>query len=258
MPRSATKQEQSFTVSDRYARTESGPATASAFQVRGRFLTALALRIESGGADHRFFAQLDDQLRKAPQLLLGGPVVLDFANAPDLGQPDQLRDLVEKLRRRDMRVFAVQNAAGIGGALLQTLGLIALPPGRDAPPPREASPTPTTEAPAPVQNTVIRSTIRSGQMVVADQGDLTIIGSVASGAELVAAGNIHVYGPLRGRAMAGCHGNEDAHIFCQSLDAELVAIAGIYHTSEMLEDTIRQRSTHIYLEDEILRMEVIA
>ncbi|MDH2325461.1 septum site-determining protein MinC [Cereibacter sp. SYSU M97828] len=246
-------------MSDRYARTDAGPATASAFQVRGRFLTALALRIETEGADGRFYAQLDDQLRKAPQLLLGGPVVLDFANAPDLGQPDRLRELVAQLRRRDMRVFAVQNAAGVDTAALQTLGLIALPPGRDAPPPREASPAPATEAPAaPAQNTVIRSTIRSGQMVVAEHGDLTIIGSVASGAELVAAGNIHVYGPLRGRAMAGCHGNEDAHIFCQSLDAELVAIAGIYHTSEMLEDAIRQRSTHIYLEDERLRMEVIA
>ncbi|TGN42183.1 septum site-determining protein MinC, partial [Paracoccus liaowanqingii] len=121
----------------------------------------------------------------------------------------------------------------------------------------------TAAAPAvavapPVQNKVIRSPVRSGQMIVADQGDLTVIGSVASGAELVASGNIHVYGPLRGRAMAGCHGDESAHIFCQSLDAELVAIAGLYRTSETLEDAARQRCTHIYLEDEKLRMEVIA
>ena len=80
----------------------------------------------------------------------------------------------------------------------------------------------------------------------------------ATRAELVAAGNIHVYGPLRGRAIAGCHGDERAHIFCQSLNAELVAIAGLYQTSEMLEDAARQRCTHIYLENEKLRMEVIA
>ncbi|MFD2817130.1 septum site-determining protein MinC [Paracoccus aerius] len=100
--------------------------------------------------------------------------------------------------------------------------------------------------------------MRSGQMVVADQGDLTVIGSVASGAELIAAGNIHVYGTLRGRAMAGCHGNENAHIFCQSLDAELIAIAGLYQTSETLDGAVRDRCTHIYLENEKLRMEVIA
>ena len=249
-------------MSDRYARTrrDAGPATVAAFQVRGRFLTALALRIDTESADGPFYAQLDDQLNRSPQLFLGAPIVLDFVNAPGFGAPDRIRDLVDNLRQRDLRVFGVQNAAGFDASVLQTLGLIALPSGREAPIARDTEPAPVAaaDAPRPVENKVIRTSIRSGQTVVAEHGDLTVIGSVASGAELVAAGNIHVYGPLRGRAMAGCHGDETAHIFCQSLNAELVAIAGIYQTSEALADAFRNRCTHVYLEDEKLRMEVIA
>lgn len=250
-------------MSDRYARTRHapGPAKAAAFQVRGRFLTVLALRIDTDSTDDPFYAQLDDQLRKTPQFFSGAPVVLDLANVPGFGNdPGRLRDLVENLRGRDLRVFGVQNAAGFDAAALQALGLVPVSTGRDAPLPRAAAPVPaaTAPAPAPVENKVIHSPVRSGQRIVVEHGDLTVIGSVASGAELIAAGNIHVYGPLRGRAIAGCHGDERAHIFCQSLNAELVAIAGLYQTSEMLEDAARQRCTHIYLENEKLRMEVIA
>lgn len=243
------------------------PATVAAFQVRGRFLTALAIRIDTDAVGGAFYAQLDDQLRRTPQFFAGAPVVLDLINAPGFRDPDRMHELVGNLRQRELRVFGVQSARGMDDAALQEMGLIPVMTGRDAPLPREGAPVrataTTAAAPAPaarppVQNKVIRSPVRSGQMIVADQGDLTVIGSVASGAELVAAGNIHVYGPLRGRAMAGCHGDESAHIFCQSLDAELVAIAGLYRTSETLEDAARQRCTHIYLEDEKLRMEVIA
>lgn len=235
------------------------PASVAAFQVRGRFLTALVLRIDSESAGDQFFGQIDEQLLKTPQFFLGAPMVLDLDNSTGFRDVDAIRDLVENLRRRELRVFGVQNANDLDANVLQTLGLINVTTGRDAPLPRAAGPaTPAAAAPRPVENKVIRSTVRSGQMIVAEHGDLTVIGSVASGAELIAAGNIHVYGPLRGRAMAGCHGNENAHIFCQSLNAELVAIAGLYQTSETLDAAVGQGCTHIYLEDEKLRMEVIA
>nr|WP_111298540.1 septum site-determining protein MinC [Paracoccus saliphilus] len=234
------------------------PATATSFQVRGRFLTALVLRIDTQTVDDAFYAQLDKQLRKTPQFFSGAPMVLDLANAACFHDPDRIRDLVGNLRQRELQVFGVEKAAAMDPAVLQSLGLIAVTAGRDAPLPREASPAaPAPEAPHRTENKVIRSPVRSGQMIMAEHGDLTVIGSVASGAELIAAGNIHVYGPLRGRAMAGCHGDEGAHIFCQSLNAELVAIAGLYQTSETLDVAAHQRCTHIYLEDEKLRMEVI-
>lgn len=249
-----------FDVSDEYARARpvAPPARTAAFQVRGRFLTVLTLRIDSGIADDRFHAQLEEQLGRTPQFFSGAPVVLDLAQAPETADPDRIRALLDKLRQQGLQVFGVQNGDGFDAAALRDLGLIAVNTGRDAPLPRRSGPAQPAAPARPAETKVIRSPVRSGQMIVAEQGDLTVIGSVASGAELIAAGNIHVYGTLRGRAMAGCHGNENAHIFCQSLDAELIAIAGLYQTSESLDDAARQRCTHIYLENEKLRMEVIA
>jgi septum site-determining protein MinC len=251
-------------VSQRYARNrhDRAPATVAAFQVRGRFLTALVLRIDRDSPDDAFYAQLDEQLRTTPQFFAGAPMVLDLANAPGLREGDRIGDLLAHLRNRELRVFGVQNAHGMDDAMLARHGLIPVTTGRDAPLPRNAAAAsgaaPTADVPPPVQNKVIHAPVRSGQRVVAEHGDLTIIGSVASGAELVASGNIHVYGTLRGRAMAGCHGDEGAHIFCQNLSAELVAIAGLYQTSETLDAAALQRCTHIYLKDEKLCMEVIA
>lgn len=252
-------------MSDRYARNRRDPAPAAtaAFQVRGRFLTALVLRIDIDGIGETFHAQLDDQLRRTPQFFSGAPMVLDLAQAPALRDVQALSGLVEDLRRRDLRVFGVQNAGDMDEAQLQGLGLIPVTTGRDAPLPRPADPArapaaqPADIAPPP-QNRIVQAPVRSGQRVVAEQGDLTIIGSVASGAELVAAGSIHVYGTLRGRALAGCHGDETARIFCQTLSAELVAIAGLYQTSETLDPAALDRAAHIYLKDEKLCMEVIA
>ncbi len=251
-------------MSQRYARNrhDRAPATVAAFQVRGRFLTALVLRIDRDSPDDAFYAQLDEQLRTTPQFFAGAPMVLDLANAPGLREGDRIGDLLAHLRNRELRVFGVQNAHGMDDAMLDRHGLIPVTTGRDAPLPRNAAAAsgaaPAADVPPPVQNKVIHAPVRSGQRVVAEHGDLTIIGSVASGAELVASGNIHVYGTLRGRAMAGCHGDEGAHIFCQNLSAELVAIAGLYQTSETLDAVALQRCTHIYLKDEKLCMEVIA
>ncbi|SFE23310.1 septum site-determining protein MinC [Roseivivax sediminis] len=234
------------------------PAQISHFQIRGRFLTALSLRVEPGGDDAAFYSQLDEQLQKTPHFFDGAPMVLDLSHAPALAQAGRLGSLVANLRRRKLRVFGVQAAADLSEDALQDLGLIPVAAGKDAPLPSETPGARRSRgAKLGVENKLVRGTVRSGQTVVCDSGDLTVIGSVGSGAELVAGGNIHVYGRLRGRAMAGAHGDESARIFCQSLDAELVAIAGLYQTSETLEDTFRERPTHIYLEDERLRMEVI-
>ena len=79
---------------------------------------------------------------------------------------------------------------------------------------------------------MIEQPVRSGQSVVFEKGDVTIVGSVASGAEVMAGGSIHVYGTLRGRAVAGSRGNRRARIFCRRLEAELLAIDGLYRTAD--------------------------
>src|SRR5262249_27050047 len=96
--------------------------------------------------------------------------------------------------------------------------------------------------------------VRSGQSVVFPEGDVTVLGSVGSGAEIVAGGSIHVYGTLRGRAMAGVNGNSAARIYCQKIEAELLAIDGYYQTAEELDAALRDRPAQAWLEGSIMRI----
>ena len=116
---------------------------------------------------------------------------------------------------------------------------------------------PVLEPPAPpprAASLVHNSPVRSGQSVIFPQGDVTIIGSVASGSEVVAGGSIHIYGALRGRAIAGSTGNPNARIFCNKLEAELVAIDGLYRTADEMEPQFRGRPVQAWLEDETMAM----
>ena len=90
--------------------------------------------------------------------------------------------------------------------------------------------------------------------IVFAEGDVTVLGSVGSGAEIVAGGSIHVYGTLRGRAMAGINGNSAARIFCQRIEAELLAIDGYYQTADDISDSLRNRPAQAWLEGEMLRI----
>ncbi|WP_233863993.1 septum site-determining protein MinC [Paraburkholderia adhaesiva] len=102
---------------------------------------------------------------------------------------------------------------------------------------------------------VIDRPLRSGQRIYA-KGDLVVLGLVSNGAEVIAEGNIHIYAPLRGRALAGVHGNHDARIFCTCLEAELISIAGIYRTTEVpLTADVAGKPVQIRLDDEKLLIE---
>ena len=96
--------------------------------------------------------------------------------------------------------------------------------------------------------------IRSGQSVVFEKGDVTVVGSVASGAEVIAGGSVHVYGALRGRAIAGFAGNPRARIFCRRLDAELLAIDGVYQTADDMDAGLRGRAVQAWLDGEAMRI----
>jgi septum site-determining protein MinC len=103
-----------------------------------------------------------------------------------------------------------------------------------------------------VPSIIVTEPVRSGQSLMFE-GDITVVGSVASGAEVVAGGSIHIYGTLRGRAAAGSMGDASARIFCRKLEAELIAIGGLYKTSEDLEPELRGQSVQLWLEgDSIL------
>lgn len=105
---------------------------------------------------------------------------------------------------------------------------------------------------------VVEHTIRTGQQVYAENADLIVLGLISEGAEIIADGNIHVYGPLRGRALAGAAGNKKARIFAQSMQAELVSIAGIYRLFDQpLPDHLNRHAVQIYLQNERLVISTI-
>ena len=109
-----------------------------------------------------------------------------------------------------------------------------------------AGPAPAPGSPAasqspPPASLMIEDPVRSGQSVIFIEGDVTVLGSVGSGAEIVAGGSIHVYGTLRGRALAGATGNARARIFCHRVEAELLAINSYYRTADDIEESLRRR-----------------
>jgi septum site-determining protein MinC len=236
-----------------------GVTTVRPYRIRGRFLTAIALRLE-GPADRAMLAELDAQLRQTPQFFADAPLVIDLEHAGGQVSPEDLQNLVEHLRFRKVSVFALQAGSREQKSAAAALGLIAIPPGGDAPPKgtgREEAPAPAA-SPEPARqpaSRLVTAPVRSGQTIVAEKGDLTVVGPVGSGAELIAAGSIHVYGPLRGRASAGVFGDESARIFCQDLDAELLSVAGLYRTSESLGPEVRRRSVQVFLEGDRLCVE---
>jgi septum site-determining protein MinC len=190
--------------------------------------------------------EVDATLERSPGFFVGRPVVLDLS-AVDLSAT-AITHLISSLETRAIRVL------GIEGVDEQRLGPTSPPlltGGRQcvleqhAPKP-EAKPKPTS--------LLIESPVRSGQSIVFAEGDVTVLGSVGSGAEIVAGGSIHIYGTLRGRAMAGVNGNAAARIFCQKIEAELLAIDGYYQTVEDIDATLRSRPAQAWLDGNIMKI----
>jgi septum site-determining protein MinC len=185
-------------------------------------------------------------------------VALDLA-AVNLSS-SAIEQLVANLEERNIRVLGV---VGIDPAKWQP----GLPPvlrgdraSRISDPPLITPAASTLEAArATLQkrqpaSLMIEDPVRSGQSVVFMEGDVTVLGSVGSGAEIVAGGSIHVYGTLRGRALAGASGNARARIFCQRAEAELLAIDSYYLTADEIEDSLRRRPAQAWLEGEKLQI----
>jgi len=118
---------------------------------------------------------------------------------------------------------------------------------------REKAPVVAAPAPQPT-SLLLDQPVRSGQSIVFPNGDLTVLGSVASGAEVIAGGSIHVYGALRGRALAGSAGNPRARIFCGRIEAELLAIDGLYRTAEEMEAELRGRPVQAWLHGDTMKI----
>jgi len=221
----------------------------SRFQIRSRGVTAMVLE-PSGRLDAEFFAALDETLERAPRFFSNAPAIVDLNAVAGLDKSGDFTGLLRELRARRLAVVGVQNGTLEQNAAAAAAGLATLHPGR----PAQADEAPRPAAPERGATRIVDEPVRSGQRISV-HGDLVVAAAVGAGAELAATGSIHVYGALRGRALAGVEGDAGARIFCQSLEAELIAIAGLYRTSDDLDPALRRGRAQAFLRGESLVVE---
>lgn len=228
-------------------------------RLRGRSLMAFVLAPALPVS--RWVAQLDTWSKNSPNFFASRPIILDLAGV-SLGVPE-IAELIGMLAERGIRVMGLEGVEPdrLGPSLpplLQggrsTAGREAIPTRTEAAADMPAAGTPQPPAPGSL---LIDTPIRSGQSILFPSGDVTVIGSVSSGAEIVAGGSIHVYGALRGRAMAGSAGNTRARIFCSRNEAELVSVDRYYRTAEQMDADLRGQPTQCWLQDRVLSIAVL-
>jgi septum site-determining protein MinC len=223
----------------------------------------------------RLVEEMRGRVQRAPKLFARAAVVLDFGGLTQAPEVATARQLIEGLREAGVLPVALAYGTSEIERLSEQLGLPLLAKfrasyerdGEAEPPP--ATPAPraktakTESAPTPVAPAVAAPTtpglihsapVRSGQQVYAANRDLSVLTTIGAGAEVMADGSIHIYGPLRGRALAGAQGWEQARIFCREFHAELVAIAGRYKVLEDIPKELRGKPVQIWLEGEELKI----
>ena len=247
---------------------------SAAFELKGTAATLTVLRLKTTDLS-QIDAQLESRVAQLPHFFNRAPVVLDLEALDERHKLD-FQGLVALLRERTLVPVAVRNCdeGRLGAAIAAGLGqLKGSAPGTERsitapkPVPQTAESTlsatpaqqplaeiPMEQPPAVGSSLMVKNPVRSGQVVYAQQTDLILIGPVNPGAEVISDGSIHAYGALRGRALAGAHGNEQARIFCHDLDAELVSICGHYLRADELPENLRRKPAQIYLQDATIKV----
>lgn len=265
--------------------TFSAPLEAKSIRFRARSFVAFTLTPEDPLA--AWLEGLDHWIGNSPGYFAGRPVLLDLNILKP--EPSDIAALVAELGTRGIRIYAIElEGAALGAELPPVLvgakeattdGLL---PGRKARAEVSGTSEGKAEGKAPEAGPggkvgaskvdesepqvaqeasgtlMIKAPIRSGQAIVHPHGDVIVLGSVASGSEIIAAGSIHVYGTLRGRASAGALGNKGARIFCRKNEAELLAVDGWYVTAEEMEGVSRGKPVQAFLDGESLRVSTLS
>ena len=237
------------------------------FQLKGTTVTVVVLELSHYCPDS-FPQQLAEKVQQAPQFFDQSPLLINLEKLTADSPPDLAR-LLEQCREQRLQPIAFKGAGDhLAGAVRDT-GLALLPDARTPMSSRELDvpkPAVATEEPGVVIRTVVEEKlvhnpakvitrpVRSGQQVYAEGSDLVIMANVSEGAEVLADGNIHVYGALRGRALAGVRGDSNARIFCQQMEAELISVAGSFLLADAIDDSIRKQAAQVHLADDSLKV----
>lgn len=236
---------------------ESSPAVQShaAFELKGTNFTLPVLKLLDTDVT-AIAAGLEAKLAEAPQFFRRAPLVIDVQALDGRFGAVEFALLIGALRSNGLVPVGLRGGNAEQNEIAGTMELAVL--GQGAPVNLKPNPKPAAKQPAPTPakgGRLITRPVRSGQRIYATGGDLTVRGSVSSGAEVFADGNVHIYGALRGRAVAGVNGDQEARIFCHGLEAELVSIAGTYRVNEDIDDTLKGKAAQIYLAGKRLTIE---
>ena len=232
------------------------------------------LRIRTLDVD-QLVREMRERVERAPKLFGRAAVIVDFGGLAQLPDPDTAGALIDGLRDAGVLPVALAYGSSANDALAEALGLPLLAKFRaqyeraEAPPAAAVAPAPAREPePAPrrastkaapaeaprAPGRMQKSAVRSGQQLYAEGCDLTVLSTVGAGAEVISDGSIHIYGTLRGRALAGAQGNAEARIFCREFHAELVAIAGHYKVLDDVPEKLRGKAVQVWLENGQLKL----
>ncbi len=232
--------------------------TRISFRLLGRSYLAFVIAPERPLVD--WLVELDRRVESSMSFFANRPLVLDLTNvAPTKAETLEIIAFIDE---RNLRLIAVEGVdphwvpprlAPLPGAV-QSVGMFA--PKEEVKPSRpEPQWEPETAIGSPCAALLINEPVRSGQTIIYPHGDVIVVGSVASGAEIIAGGSIHVYGSLRGRAFAGTNGNTNARIFCSKFDAEILVIDGLYKTADDFDLALRGAAVQARLDRNVMNIE---
>ena len=234
-------------------------------ELKGTTFTISVLHL-SDGNPARIRQLLEAKVAQAPQFFNCAPLVINVERLEAIPDFEQLRELVESedfvlvgiTGARDEAMKTAAKAAGLAVMVSGKSRKAEPEPTPPVPEPKPVEAAPVPPVPAPVEASKVHvGPVRSGQQIYAAGTSLVVLGSVSPGAEVIADDSIHVYGALRGRAIAGAKGNPKARIYCQQLQAELLSIAGTFQLSDALPAGVIQEPVHIRLDNEQLRIDRI-
>lgn len=231
------------------------------FQLKGSMLAITVLELAHNDLE-RLDRQLVEKVAQAPNFFQNIPLVLALDKLPEGEGNLDLSKLMELCRNRGLRTLAIRANREEDIAAANALDLPVLPPSGareklvEPVETRKKAEKPEKPAEPVVKPTrIVTTPVRGGQQIYAQGGDLVVLAPVSAGAELLADGNIHVYGPMRGRALAGVKGDAKARIFCQQMGAELFSVAGQYKTAEDLRrDPLWGQSVQVSLSGDVLNI----
>lgn len=228
----------------------------SVIEFKGSNFTLMVLHLFDTDTE-KIAEQLADKISKSPMFFQNAPIVIDLQAVQDEKNSVDLADVVKLLHHQSLIPVAVRggNYEQHEMALSLKLGILintkaTRPQQAEAEKAEEEKPEikPVTVS-IPLETKIIKQPVRSGQQILALNGDLIVLSTVSQGAEILAKGNIHIYGALHGRALAGIEGDNEARIFCQHLNPELLSIAGQYQINEDLPKNLLGKAAQIYLEE---------